>query len=162
MWLPRSLCCGHSIHWNDHYSRLIKTIFLLRNSHIEIPVYRLCSIHAFRLVYPGCIGLWSLGCRQPRWFHRALGPQATHGVSSQLGRPTARAWCGHHIPGHFAQMTKFFPSTLVKISDKTTEDMSWNTRWVLALVRAEATIKPSAQTLSVSQTSNFCLFHLLL
>lgn len=162
MWLPRSLCCGHSIHWNDHYSRLIKPIFLLRNSHIEISVHRLCSTHAFKLVYPGCVGLGSLGCLQPRWFHWGFSPQAMHGVRNQLGHPAARAWCGCHIPGNFAQMTKFFPSILFKISGKTTEDMSWKTRWVLALARAEATTKPSAQTLSVSQTSNSCLFHLFL
>lgn len=154
MWPFRSARCGHWIHRNYHYLSLIKPIFLFRNPHTVKP--------ARRLVCPRWVGLGSLACGQPCWLHCAFGLRPCVEPSTTWDILLAVAQCVCQIPRDFTQRTKFFLFILVKMSGKATEDGSWKFRWGLALVRAEATTKPSFITLFMSLTSNLHFFHFIL
>lgn len=68
---------------------MIRPIFLIKNFHNEIPVYRLGSIHLSCYVQE-VLASGALTCSQPCWVHWALCAQATPAVTSHLGHPSVR------------------------------------------------------------------------
>lgn len=121
---------------------MIRPIFL-KNSHKEISVYRLGSIHVFIQLCPGRISQLSLDLQSA--------------VLGSLGTLCSGLACSHQSPGtsfcqglaqmprNFYKWLNYYFSSWSKILAKTPAVMSQKATWIVALLRAEGGIKPSVK-----------------
>lgn len=122
---------------------MIRPIFLIKNSHKEISVYRLGSICVFVQLCPGDISQWSLDLQ---WaMLGSLGTLCSGSACSHQSPGASFCQGPGHMPRNFYNWLNYYFSSLSKFLAKTAEVMFQKATWIVALLRAEEGMKPSVK-----------------